>query len=73
MHLAINQKSIRYALKGASYLIVSACSSGNYAVIDAICMIQQENVNIIICGGIKNTICRTCVSGFLSMRVLSTK
>lgn len=71
-NIAAGQISIRYGFRGINYAIVSACSSSNHAIGNALDLIRMGRANIIIAGGAEATISQTTVGGFNSMKALST-
>ena len=65
--------SIRFGAKGPNYATVSACSSGAHAIGDAFRFIERGDADIMIAGGAEATLTPLAVSGFASMKALSTR
>ncbi len=65
--------SIRFGSKGPNYATVSACASGAHAIGDAFRFIERGDADIMIAGGAEATITPLAVSGFASMKALSTR
>jgi len=72
-NLAAGLISIRYGLRGVSYVTTSACASGNNAIVDAFNIIRLGKANIIFAGGSEASIARVAVGGFSSMKALSER
>lgn len=64
--------SIQNGLKGVNYTTVSACASGSTALSDAFNYIRWGKADAIITGGSDAPICPSLISGFNSLRALST-
>jgi 3-oxoacyl-[acyl-carrier-protein] synthase II len=65
--------SIRYGLRGISYVTTSACASGNNAIVDAFNIIRLGKANVIFAGGSEACITRSGLAGFSSMKALSER
>jgi 3-oxoacyl-[acyl-carrier-protein] synthase II len=61
--------SIKYGLRGVNYSTVSACASGNSAIVDAFNYIRWGKANMFITGGSEAAI---TPGGFGAMKALST-
>lgn len=72
-NMAAGNISIKYGLKGVSYVTTSSCASSNNAIIDAYNYIRLGKSNIMLAGGSESGITRAGVSGFNSMRALSER
>jgi 3-oxoacyl-[acyl-carrier-protein] synthase II len=72
-NLAPGQVSIRYGLKGPSYTITSACSSGAHAIGEATRWIQRGDIEAAVAGGAEAAITPLGVGGFNAMRALSKR
>lgn len=70
---APGQISIRFGAKGPNYSVVTACATGNHNIGDAWRMIQRDDADAIIAGGVEATITPLAVSGFNAMKALSTR
>ena len=68
---AVAALSMKYGLKGQSYGIVSACSSGAHAVGAALRMIQYGDADVVIAGGTEAVVIDMTVACFDSMQALS--
>ena len=65
--------SIKYGLRGVSYVTTSACASGNNAIVDAFNFLRLGKANAILVGGSEACITRSGISGFNSMKALSER
>ncbi len=65
--------SIRFGAKGPNYATVSACASGAHAIGDAFRFIERDDADVMIAGGGESTLTPLAVSGFASMKALSTR
>ncbi|MBR6804944.1 MAG: beta-ketoacyl-[Bacteroidaceae bacterium] len=65
--------SIKYGLKGPSYVTTSACASSTNAIIDAFDQIRLGRADMMLAGGAEAAICYVGVGGFNSMHALSTR
>lgn len=65
--------SIKYGLKGPSYVTTSACASSTNAIIDAFDQIRLGRADVMLAGGAEAVICHVGVGGFNSMHALSTR
>ena len=59
--------------RGPNYAIVSACSSSNHAIGDALNIIRRGDADVMIAGGAEAGIVEIPVGAFSAMRALSTK
>jgi len=64
---------MQYGLKGPNHGVVSACSTGNDAIRDAVLLLRQGYVDLVVCGGSEAPITPLGVGGFAAMRALSTR
>ena len=71
-NIAAGQIAIRYGLKGICNAVVAACASSNNAIGDAFHRIRYGHEDLIFCGGAEAVIMPLAVSGFQSMRAIST-
>lgn len=65
--------SIRYGLKGPNTAVASACASATNAMGDAYKVIQRDEADVMITGGAEAAVTRIGLSGFCSMKALSTR
>jgi len=59
--------------RGPNYATVSACSSSNHAIGDALNIIRRGDAEVMIAGGAESGIGEIPVAAFAAMRALSTK
>jgi len=64
--------SIRHALRGLNFSVISACASSNNAIIDACNYIRLGRADMIITGGSEAAINESGVGGFNASKALST-
>ena len=72
-NMAAGLLSIRYGLRGVSYVTTSACASGNNAIVDAFNLIRLGKANMIFAGGSEACITQSGLGGFSSMKALSQR
>ena len=72
-NMAAGYISIRYGLKGISYVTTSACASSNNAIIDAFNLIRLGKANAIFAGGSEACITQSGLGGFSSMKAISER
>lgn len=72
-NMAVGQVAIATGAKGPNLTTVSACASGSDAVGQAFYSVNRGDADIIITGGTEATISPSALSGFCSMKALSTK
>ena len=65
--------SMRFGAKGPNISVVTACATGNHNIGDAWRIIQREDADAVIAGGVEATITPLAVSGFNAMKALSTR
>jgi 3-oxoacyl-[acyl-carrier-protein] synthase II len=65
--------SIRHGFMGINYTTVSACATGNTAIMDAFNYIRLGKAKIIISGGSEAPITEASVGGFCAMKAMSTQ
>jgi len=65
--------SIRYNLKGQNFATTSACATANHAIGVSYRAIQNDEVDVMICGGSEAAITSMGLGGFCSMKALSTR
>ena len=65
--------SIHFGLKGPSYGMVSACTTGLHCIGDAGRMIEYGDADVILAGGAESTISPLGIGGFTAPRAMSTR
>jgi 3-oxoacyl-[acyl-carrier-protein] synthase II len=63
--------TMKYALRGQSYGVVSACASSAHAVGNALRMIQYGDADAVVCGGAEATLTAFAFASFNAMQALS--
>jgi 3-oxoacyl-[acyl-carrier-protein] synthase II len=71
--IASGQIAIRHGFRGPNHAIVSACATGNHNIGDAYRLIRSGEIDGAVCGGTDACITRLGITGFASMRALSTR
>ena len=72
-NMAAGAIAIHYGLKGPNHGVVSACTTGNDAIRDAVLLLRQGYADVMVCGGSEAPITPLGVGGFAAMRALSTR
>jgi len=72
-NLAAGQVSMRYHLRGPSYCVTSACSSGAHAIGEAVEWIRRGKASVMVAGGAEASITPVGVGGFEAMHALSKR
>jgi 3-oxoacyl-[acyl-carrier-protein] synthase II len=67
------QVAIRFGLKGPNYSLVTACTTGVNAIGEAVSIIRRGDADIMIAGSSEAVITPLALSGFSSMKALSTR
>ena len=65
--------SITYGMKGPSYAVVSACTTGLHSIGDAARLIEYGDADVMLAGGAESTVSPLGIGGFAAMRALSTR
>ena len=73
INMVSGQLSIMLGLKGPTYGVVSACTTGTHSIGDAGRLIEYGDADIMLAGGTESTISPLGLGGFASMRALSTR
>ncbi len=60
-------------LKGPSYAVVSACTTGLHCIGDAARLIEYGDADVMVAGGAESTVSPLGIGGFAAMRALSTR
>lgn len=72
INAASGQVSIRFGLRGPNTAVATACASATNAIGDAFKAIQYDDADVMLTGGSEAPITPMGLSGFASMRALST-
>ncbi|MCX5592174.1 beta-ketoacyl-ACP synthase II [Alcaligenes endophyticus] len=73
INLISGHLSINLGLKGPSYAVVSACTTGLHSIGDAARLIEYGDADVMIAGGAESTVSPLGIGGFAAMRALSTR
>jgi 3-oxoacyl-[acyl-carrier-protein] synthase II len=73
INLVAGQVSIRFGAKGPNSSVATACASGTHSIGDAYKLIQRGDADAMIAGGAESVITPLGISGFTSMKALSTR
>jgi len=73
INLISGQLSITYGMKGPSYAVVSACTTGLHSIGDAARLIEYGDADVMLAGGAESTVSPLGIGGFAAMRALSTR
>jgi len=65
--------SIQYGFQGPNFAVVSACSTANHSVGEAMRLIEYADADIMVAGGAEATVSPLGVGGFCAARALSTR
>ena len=60
-------------MKGPSYAVVSACTTGLHSIGDAARLIEYGDADVMLAGGAESTVSPLGIGGFAAMRALSTR
>lgn len=71
-NMAAGLVAIKYGLKGFSECTVSACASSTNAIGDAYKIIQRNSADMMIAGGAEAAMTKLALSGFCSMKAMTT-
>ncbi|TAL75804.1 MAG: beta-ketoacyl-[acyl-carrier-protein] synthase II [Burkholderiaceae bacterium] len=73
VNLISGQLSIALGLKGPTYAVVSACTTGLHSIGDASRLIEYGDADVMLAGGAESTVSPLGIGGFAAMRALSTR
>ncbi|GAB2911208.1 beta-ketoacyl-ACP synthase II [Paralcaligenes sp. KSB-10] len=73
INLISGQLSIMLGMKGPSYAVVSACTTGLHSIGDAARLIEYGDADVMLAGGAESTVSPLGIGGFAAMRALSTR
>jgi len=65
--------SIMFGFKGPNYALVSACTTANHCIGDAMRLIEYGDIDVAVAGGAESTVSPLGIGGFAAMRALSTR
>ena len=71
-NMAAGQIAIAYGLHGMCSCVVTACASSNNAIGDAFRHIRDGYAEVMVCGGAESCITELGISGFATLKALST-
>ncbi len=72
-NMASGMISIKYGLMGINYTTVSACSTSNTAIMDALNYIRWGKAKVIVTGGSEAPITEASVGGFCAMKAMTVQ
>lgn len=72
-NMASGMISIKYGLKGINYTTVSACSTSNTAIMDALNYIRLGKADVIVTGGSEAPITHGSIGGFSAMKAMTVR
>lgn len=72
-NMASGMISMKYGLMGINYTTVSACSTSNTAIMDALNYIRLGKAKVIVTGGSEAPITAASVGGFSAMKAMSVR
>ncbi|EJL75654.1 beta-ketoacyl-ACP synthase II [Chryseobacterium populi] len=72
-NMASGMISMKYGLQGINYTTVSACATGNTALMDAFNYIRLGKAKVIISGGSEAAITPASIGGFSIMKAMSVR
>ena len=72
-NIAAGQVSMRWGLRGPSYCVTSACSSGAHALGEATEWIRRGRAQVMVAGGAEATVTPVGIGGFEAMMALSKR
>jgi 3-oxoacyl-[acyl-carrier-protein] synthase II len=73
LNAAGSMLSIVYGIRGPNYAIATACASATNAMADALKLIQDDRVDVLITGGTEAAITRMGLSAFQNIKALSMR
>jgi 3-oxoacyl-[acyl-carrier-protein] synthase II len=73
INMASSHISMKFGITGPSLGISTACASGTNAIGEAVKMIRNSDINIVIAGGSEAPLCRTAVGGYGASGSLSQR
>ena len=73
INMVSGQLSIHFGMKGPSYGIVSACTTGLHCIGDAGRLIEYGDVDVMLAGGAESTISPLGIGGFTAARAMTSR
>jgi 3-oxoacyl-[acyl-carrier-protein] synthase II len=73
INMVSGQLSIHFGMKGPSYGIVSACTTGLHCIGDAGRLIEYGDADVMLAGGAESTISPLGVGGFVAARAMTQR
>lgn len=73
INLASGQVAIKYGIRGPSYGVVSACSTGVHAIADGYYTIKRAEAEAMVVGGTEATLVPVAMAGFANAKALSLR
>jgi 3-oxoacyl-[acyl-carrier-protein] synthase II len=73
INMVSGQLSIHFGMKGPSYGIVSACTTGLHCIGDAGRLIEYGDADVMIAGGAESTISPLGIGGFTAARAMTSR
>jgi 3-oxoacyl-[acyl-carrier-protein] synthase II len=73
VNMASGLISMEYDLEGPNFAIVSACATGAHSIGEAWRMIRNGEAELFLAGGSEAVVCPLGISGFCSMKAMSTR
>lgn len=73
INMASSHISMKFSIKGPSLGISTACASGTNAIGEAVRMIRNSDIDVVITGGSEAPICRIAVGGYGASGSLSKR
>ncbi|HID98482.1 MAG TPA: beta-ketoacyl-[acyl-carrier-protein] synthase II [Thermodesulfobacteriaceae bacterium] len=72
-NMASGQISILFGAKGPNTVVCTACAAGTHAIGEAFKTVQRGAADVMVCGGTESVITPLALSGFASLKALSTR
>ena len=73
LDMASGSVSMRVGAKGPNFAAVTACATASHSIGESYCTVSRGDADIMITGGAEASISRLGISGFCSMKALSTR
>jgi 3-oxoacyl-[acyl-carrier-protein] synthase II len=73
INMVSGQLSIHFGMKGPSYGIVSACTTGLHCIGDAGRLIEYGDADVMLAGGAESTISPLGIGGFVAARAMTAR